>query len=54
LDVLQTQDAVSLARLRHADANTNYYKSQVNLLAALGLLDQTNVAVGPPASKHAK
>jgi hypothetical protein len=37
--VVQTQDAV---------------KSQVNLLAALGLLDQTNVAVGPPASKHAK
>ena len=48
LDVLQTQDAVSLARLRHASAITNYNKSQVNLLAALGLLDQTNVDPSTP------
>jgi outer membrane protein TolC len=44
LDVLQTEDAVSQARLRHASAITNYNKAQVNLLAALGLLHQTNVA----------
>jgi outer membrane protein TolC len=43
LDVLQTEDAVSQARLRHASAITNYNKSQVNLLAALGLLDQANL-----------
>jgi outer membrane protein TolC len=54
LDVLQAQDAVNLARLRHASAITNYNKSQVNLLAALGLLDPANVAAGPPAPKHAK
>jgi outer membrane protein TolC len=54
LDVLQAQDAVNLARIRLASAITNYNKSQVNLLAALGLLDQANVAAGPPAAKHAK
>jgi outer membrane protein TolC len=43
LDVLQAQDAVNLARLRQASAITNYDKAQLNLLAALGLLDQTNV-----------
>ena len=48
LDVLQTQDAVSLARLRHASAITNYNKSQVNLLGALGLLDPTNVDPSTP------
>jgi outer membrane protein len=51
LDVLQTEDAVSQARLRHASAIINYNKSQVNLLAALGLLDQANVAaVSAPKS----
>jgi outer membrane protein TolC len=44
LDVLQAEDALSQARLRHASAITNYNRSQVSLLAALGLLDQTNVA----------
>jgi outer membrane protein TolC len=54
LDVLQAQDAVNLARLRYASAITNYDKSQVNLLAALGLLDQTNVAAASPNTKRAK
>jgi outer membrane protein TolC len=54
LDVLQAQDAVNSARLRHASAITNYDKSQVNLLAAIGLLDQANVAVAPSAAKPPK
>ena len=52
--MLQAQDAVNLARIRLASAITNYNKSQVNLLAALGLLDQANIAPGPSAAKHAK
>jgi len=40
LDVLQAQDAVNQARLRHADAIVGYNQSQINLLASLGLLDQ--------------
>lgn len=40
LDVLQSQDAAMKARLRHAEAIVNYNKSQVNLLAALGLIDE--------------
>lgn len=40
LDVLQAQDAVSQARLRYAGAVVRYNQSQVNLLAALGLLDE--------------
>jgi outer membrane protein TolC len=54
LDVLQAQEAVNSARLRHASAVTNYDKSQVNLLAALGLLDQANLDVAPSAAKHPK
>jgi outer membrane protein len=55
LDLLQAQDAVNQARLNHANAITSYNQSQVNLLTALGLIDQTNVALAPlrrtPASK---
>jgi outer membrane protein TolC len=54
LDVLQAQDAVNSARLRHASAITNYDKSQVNLLAALGLLDQANLTVASSVAKHSK
>jgi outer membrane protein len=58
LDLLQAQDAVNQARLNHANAITSYNQSQVNLLAALGLIDQANVAaISPPmmpASKLAK
>ncbi len=39
LDVLQAQDAATQARLRYARAVVRYDQSQVNLLAALGLLD---------------
>ena len=39
LDVLQAQDAATQARLRHAEAVIRYNQSQVNLLAAIGLLD---------------
>ncbi len=39
LDVLQTQDTVTQARLRYADAVVRYNQSQVNLLAALGLIE---------------
>ena len=43
LDVLQAEDAVDAARLNHANAITGYNQAQVNLLAALGLIDQANV-----------
>jgi outer membrane protein len=43
LDVLQAEDAVDQARLNHANAITGYNQAQVNLLAALGLIDQANV-----------
>lgn len=42
LDVLQAQDAVAQARLRFAEAVVRYNQSQVNLLAALGILDECN------------
>ena len=44
LDVLQAEDALDDARERYTGAVVNYDKSQVNLLAALGALDQTSVA----------
>ena len=40
LDVLQAQDAVSQARLRYAASVVRYNQAQVNLLAALGLLNE--------------
>jgi outer membrane protein TolC len=39
VDVLQAQDAVDEARLRYVDAVVHYNQAQINLLAALGLLD---------------
>jgi outer membrane protein TolC len=39
LDVLQAQDAATQARLRSAEAVVRYNQSQVDLLAAIGLLD---------------
>ena len=39
LDVLQSQDAATQARLRYTDAIVGYNQAQINLLAALGLLD---------------
>ena len=43
LDVLQSQDAAARARLHFADAVVRFNQSQVNLLAALGLLDETSL-----------
>lgn len=48
LDVLQAQDAVTQARLRYAEAVVRYNQSQVNLLAALGLIDETTLGIEPP------
>jgi len=42
IDVLQAQDAADQARLGHATAIARYNQAQIDLLAALGLLDQTN------------
>ena len=39
LDVLQSQDAATQARLRFAEAVVRYNQAQVRLLAALGLLE---------------
>ena len=47
LDVLQAQDAATQARLRHAEAVVRFNQSQIDLLAALGLLDAA--ALGVPA-----
>jgi outer membrane protein TolC len=45
LDVLQSQDAVAQARLRHAEAVVRYNQGQVNLLAAVGLLTEGALGV---------
>lgn len=47
LDVLQAQDAANQARLRHADAIVGYNQSQINLIAAIGLLDESILAGTP-------
>ena len=44
LDVLVAQDAAYQARLHHATAIVHYNQAEVNLLAALGLIDELNVA----------
>lgn len=44
LDVLQAEDSVDQGRLRYADAVVKYNQSQVNLLAAIGLMDELSVA----------
>jgi outer membrane protein TolC len=55
LDVLGAQDELDTARLRHAQAVAHYNQSQVNLLAALGLLDQQSfsIAATHPATRSA-
>ncbi|MBI4581741.1 MAG: TolC family protein [Planctomycetes bacterium] len=42
LDVLQAQDAVNQARLRQAEAVVRYNQAQVNLVGAIGLLDDAS------------
>jgi len=43
IDVLQAEDTAEKARLRRATAMVRYNQAQINLLAALGLIDQTNL-----------
>jgi outer membrane protein TolC len=43
VDVLQAQAAADQARYRYATAIVRYNQSEVNLLAALGLIDQTSL-----------
>ena len=43
LEVLQAQDSATQARLRYAASVVRYNQSQVNLLAALGLLNEETV-----------
>jgi outer membrane protein TolC len=44
IDVLVAEDAADQARLRYAAAVTRYNQAQVNLLAAVGLIDQLTLA----------
>lgn len=46
IDVLQAQDAADQARLRYATAMVRYNQSQIDLLAAIGLIDQSSVVPG--------
>lgn len=55
VDVLQAEGAADQAHVRYATAIVRYNQSQVNLLAALGILDDQNVrgnqmAAGPVSS----
>jgi len=47
LDVLQAQDSVAEARLRYAGAVLQFNEAQVNLAAALGLLDEKALTKTP-------
>ena len=50
IDVLQAENAAEKARLRRATAMVRYNQAQINLLAALGLIDQTNLEDQPTAA----
>ena len=52
LDVLQAQDAVNQARVRHAAAVVRYNQAQVNLLASLGLLGVDTLAPSEDAKSE--
>ena len=43
LDVLTAQDAADQARLNYASSVVRYNQAEINLLAALGLLEETNL-----------
>jgi outer membrane protein TolC len=51
LDVLVAEDAADQARLNYATAIVRYNQAEVNLLAALGLIDELNVE-GKSASRR--
>jgi len=48
IDVLVAQDAADQARLRYATAVIRYNQAEINLLAALGLIDQVSIAARAP------
>ena len=48
LDVLQSEDALARARLRHTGAVVGYNQSQVDLLTALGLIDEHGLGLSIP------
>jgi multidrug efflux system outer membrane protein len=50
VDVLQAEATLNEARLRYANAVTSYNQSQVNLLAALGLIDSVSLSPSGPSS----
>jgi outer membrane protein TolC len=62
VDVLQAEDALNDAQLRYANTATAYNQSQVNMLAALGLIDRVSLTpaegtssvpdIRPAASVH--
>jgi outer membrane protein TolC len=56
LDVLVAQDAAFRARLNYATAIVRYNQAEVNLLAALGLIDEANVKANSrgrtPSRRH--
>lgn len=45
LDVLEAEDALAQAGFRHAEAVVGYNQSQVDLLAALGLIDERSLGL---------
>lgn len=53
VDVLQTQNEADRARLRYVDAVVRYNQSQVNLIAAMGLLDGATTLAAVPATQPA-
>jgi outer membrane protein TolC len=53
IDVLQAQDTADQARLRYATALVRYNESQINLLAALGLIDPATVEGSASANANA-
>jgi outer membrane protein TolC len=53
VDVLQAEDAADRARYRYAMAIVRYNQSEVNLLAALGLIDQNSLLTSAPTSPPA-
>jgi outer membrane protein TolC len=51
IDVLQAQNELDAARLRYADAVVRYNQSQITLMAALGLLEDTTLRPSPAADE---
>lgn len=54
IDVLVAEDTADQSRLHYATAVVHYNQSQINLLAALGLIDQANVIAPPAAARETR